>query len=124
MPTHTFNTVRHTVPFLGPALVAARAACGNDVSLGLVYDPPAWHVTKETAWTAPQIAAVQTALDGLPDPTPQQRAQNEIDAWPLSLKAFALALVDQINVLRQAAGMQTVTPAQALAAIRQKAGTL
>jgi hypothetical protein len=39
-------------------------------------------------------------------------------------RALALTLLDQINVLRVNAGLVAVTPAQALAAIRVKAGTL
>lgn len=107
------------------ALTAAvRVACGDATAGVATVDIAQIVVKKATDWTTPQVSATQTAIDGCPQLTSQRQAQNEIDNWPISMKAFALALVDQINVLRVAAGMQAVTPAQALAAIRSKAGTL
>jgi hypothetical protein len=64
-------------------------------------------------------AAAQTAQD-------QQAAQAFIDTLPIWAKALALALVDQLNVIRAAlpAPLPAITVAQAIAAIRAKAGTL
>jgi len=119
-----YQTFTSAVPPDPSALLAAvRTACGDPAAgIGGVF--PAYTVKKTTDWTAPQITATQVAVAACPVLTPQRQAQNEIDRWPISMQAFALALVDQINVLRQAAGMSQVTPSQALAAIRQKAGTI
>jgi len=83
-------------------------------------------VKKEPAWTAPQLAAAQTVIDGAADPTPAAAAQFSIDTWPIEYKALALALIDALNVLRThaAIGLPAITPQQAIAAIRAKAGTL
>lgn len=64
-------------------------------------------------------AAAQAAQDDLD-------AQLAIDAVPLVLKAIVLALIDQLNVIRAAlpSPLGAITPAQAIAAIRAKAGTL
>lgn len=119
----TFITARPTVPDPTALLSAVQVACG-DLTAGVQWQHPTYLVKKATDWTAPQIATTQTAIDTAPAMTPQRLAQNEIDQWPISMKAFALALVDQINVLRTQAGLPTVTPAQALTAIRNKAATL
>jgi hypothetical protein len=56
----------------------------------------------------------------------QLGAQLDVDAFPVATKAIVLALIDQLNVIR--AGLPTplgaITPAQAIAAIRTKAGLL
>lgn len=131
---HSF-TVR-AAPDLVALLATVRAACG-DASAGIGGLFPVYTVKKATEWTAPQIAATEAAFEVAVALTPQRQAQNEIDKWPLSLKALVLALIDRLNVLsqeivelRQATGLpQTpalsdVTPAQALSAIRAKAATL
>lgn len=103
-----------------------------------VYQSGAWHGVSDVVGpqgeqgiqgeqgeqgdTGPQGA--QNALDTTPNITPQRQAQNEIDNWPIALKALALTLLDQINMLRTRAGLPTVSSTQALAAIRDKAGTL
>jgi hypothetical protein len=118
---HAFTASSY--PDMVALLAAVRAACG-DASAGIGGDFPVYRVKKATDWTEQQIAATQAAFDSCPALTPQRQAQNEIDNWPISMKAFVLALIEQINVLRLQAGLSTVTPAQALAAIRNKAGTL
>lgn len=118
-----FQTTRQTVPDPVALVAAVRAACGDPAAEAGGF-LPRFMAVKGAVWTPAEVAATQTAIETCPDLTPQRQAQNEIDAWSISMKAFALALVDQINVLRQAAGLSTVTPAQALAAIRNKAATL
>jgi len=114
---------RGTPPDPVALLAVVRAACG-DSTAGVGGGVPAAVVKKATAWSGPEISATQAAIDSCAGLTPQRQAQNEIDRWPISMKAFALALVDQINVLRQQAGLSQVTPAQALQAIRNKAAEL
>lgn len=118
------QTLRANEPDAAALLTALRAL---DPTTGVQHTTGTFYVIKKaTAWTAPQIAAAQTALDSAPAATAQLTAQAEIDAWPITLKAFALALIDQLNVIRAALPVPKadLTPAQALAAIRAKAGTL
>lgn len=117
-PMGLISTVR-TALADATALVIDQNA-GLATSGGLVF------VQKATSWTPGDLTAAQTAIDTAPALTPQREAQNEIDNWPITVRALALALLDQINVLRAAlpTPLVAITPAQAMAAIRTKAGTL
>lgn len=120
----TFTSARTSRPDYNTLLAQLRAL---DPSAGLGLDlGPTYHVKKATAWTQPQINAAQTVINTAPETTPQLTAQAQVDALQLYEKAFILALIDQINVLRAAlpVPLAAITPAQALAAIRAKAGTL
>lgn len=77
-----------------------------------------------SSFTAGEQAALQTAIDTAVPWSLRACAQACVDTWPLDIKALALALLDQINVLRTQAGLQVVTVPVALAAIRTKAGQL
>ena len=94
-------------------------------------------VTKPAAWTSAEITAVQSAVTAAADDTPELDAQYQIDNWPISQKAFALALIDELNSMNANIAQlnavakttlpfstATITPAMAIAAIRIKAGTL
>lgn len=83
-------------------------------------------VEKPTAWTGAEITAVQSAVTAAVDRTPQNDAQNAVDQMSIYDKARDLALIDQLNVIRAAlpSPLAAITPAQALAAIKAKAGTL
>jgi len=83
-------------------------------------------VDKPSAWTAPQITAVQSAVTAAADATPQTDAQNYLDSMTIADKAIILAIIDQLNVIRAAlpSPLGAITPAQAVAAVRTKAGTL
>lgn len=120
-----FTSSRLTVPDLAALLVSLRSAVSSEV--GIQYrDPQHYTLKKDSAWQAAEITAAQAAIDTAPAMTPQRAAQNEIDAWPLAIKALALALIDQLNVIRAAlpTPLPAITPAQAVAAVRAKAGTL
>lgn len=71
-------------------------------------------------------AAVQAAIAAAPAATTQLDAQVAIDALPIIEKAIVLAIIDQLNVIRAAlpVPLGAITPAQAMAAVRAKAGTL
>jgi hypothetical protein len=128
MVPQLFSTLRGTPPDDVALLSAVKAALGNDPTLGLSYtaDPTRFVVTKATAWLAAELTAVQAAIEGAPALTPQVVAQRAIDAMLIYDKARDLALIDQLNVIRAAlpAPKPDITIAQALAAIRAKAGTL
>lgn len=83
-------------------------------------------IKKSTDWTAGQITQVQAVINAATGNSPQLQAQVEIDAWPIAMKALVLTLIDQLNTIRAAlpAPLPAITPAQALAAVRAKAGTL
>jgi len=124
----TLTTTRPTMPDPEALNAAVRTATGDATAI-LVFDPlgtGAWRGKKATAWTAPQITAAQNALDTTVADTPQRAAQREIDKMPIATKALLLTLLDQINQLRTqpTTTFASVTPAQALQAVRDKAGTL
>lgn len=116
-------TSANTNPDFGSLVNTLR---GADATIGVqhVEGTQAYRLKKATAWLPGQVAAAQNVIDNALASSPQLQAQNEIDHWPITIKALALMLVDQINVLRQAQSLPPVTPAQALAAIRTKAGQL
>lgn len=120
-----FTAVRTTEPDYSSLLTAVRAAV--DITVGLRRDDTTkWLLKKATAWTAPQIAAAQTALNTSAARTDELLAQAEVDTLGIRERAILLTLLDQINLLRTSPTtvMASVTPAQAIAAIRTKAGTL
>lgn len=120
----TFTSGRATEPDPASLLTAIKAL---DATAGLHHQPGSNYVVKKaTAWTAPQITAAQNAIDTAPAATAQLTAQVEVDQMSIYDKAFALALIDQLNVIRAAlpSPLAAITPAQALAAIKAKAGTL
>lgn len=125
MPLHTFTSLRTTDPSSSVLLAQLRAL---DASAACFPEPGSrsYVVKKGSAWTAQQIAAVQSLIDNAVANSPQLTAQTEIDNWPLSLQALVLTLIDQLNVLRAAlpSPLAAITPAQALTAVRTKAGTL
>lgn len=120
-----FTSTRLTPVDLG-ALVKTLLA--NDAT-AVVYNQlgtQVFFVEKATVWTGPQVTFVQNAIDAAPELTPQRQAQNEIDGWPIALRALVLALIDQLNFLRSkmTPPLGAMTPAQAMQVVRDKAGTL
>src|SRR5438045_2126304 len=81
---------------------------------------------KDTIWTAIQISQTQTSIDTTPTGTPNIDGQFQINTMAVLNKAILLTLLDQINIIRAALPipLPAITPAQAIAAIRAKAGTL
>lgn len=120
-----FTSARQTAPDLPQALADLRATIDSTIGGEWWFPGPA-RLKKNTAWTAPQITQAQTILDTAPAITPQRQAQNEIDGWPIAQRALVLALIDQLNVIRSKLSppLTDITAAQALAAVRAKAGTL
>lgn len=120
----SFTSSRQTEPDVAGLFASIRAL---DPTAGLQHTiGPTYILKKTTAWTAPQISAAQNAIDTAPASSVQLTAQAEIDAWPISVKALVLALIDQLNTIRAnlPTPLPAVTPAQALAAVRTKAGQL
>lgn len=124
----TFTTARTTTPDLVALIAALRTQLADPTAVLFPTGDAVgtWRGKKAQAWTAPDITAAQTLLDTTAPLTLELAAQHNVDAWPIELKALALALIDQLNVIR--ANLPTplgaITPAQAIAAIRAKAGTL
>lgn len=120
-----FTTQRSTEPDAASLLAQLRAL---DPTAGVQHEPGTqdYVLKKATAWTDPQRSAALNVLETAPALTPQLLAQAQIDAMPLATKAVVLALIDQLNVIRAAlpSPLGPITPAQAVAAIRAKAGTL
>ncbi len=116
----TFTVVRTTQPDPASLLAQLRAL---DATAGVQHLPgtQVYTIKKTTAWTGPQITAAQNVLET----AEQLAAQSRIDAYPIEIRALVLVLIDEINRLRAGTAPATaITPAQALAAIRTKAGTL
>lgn len=122
---HTFTTTRVTTPNALALLTAVRVAVDTTVGIVAQIDGT-YRAKKNTLWTAPQIAAAQTALDTCAADTPQLQAQQAIDDMPIATKALLLAIIDELNRLRTqpTTTFAAFTPAQAIAAVRAKAGTL
>lgn len=120
----SFTSARQTDPDAASLLALLRAL---DPTAGVQYGETGQFVIKKaTAWTAPQIATAQTVIDTAPATSPALSAQAQIDNMPVFEKAILLALLDQINTIRGALvpPLSAITPAQALSAVRTKAGQL
>ena len=127
MPTHIQVPVnRATRPDNAAMVAAIRAALSDPTATLSCPDGVTVYAKKATDWTPAHIAQAQTVIAQAAALTPQLAAQRQVDQFPIEYRALVLALVDAINVLRThpAIGLPAVTPAQALAAIRTKAGTL
>lgn len=96
----------------------------QDPTAGLMPDGMSATIDKATDWTPQQITQVQNVIDTAPADTPQLEAQFQVDSISLFDKALVLTLIDELNILRALHGLAARTPAQALAALRAKAGTL
>lgn len=120
---HEFVSSRQTWPDPTSLLTAIRNA--TDATAGISFtDAQHYSVKKATEFSNADLTACQAAIDGVAAATPRLAAQADIDRWPIEMRALLLTLLDQINVLRNASGLSTITPAQALNAVRTKAGTL
>lgn len=120
-----FSSARTTVPD-HPALASLlQTTIDPAIAIGPLSQTR-FRVKKPTDWTAPQIQAAQNVLDTAPARTDELSAQFEVDKLGIREKAILLTLLDQINLLRTqpATVFASVTPAQAVTAVRAKAGTL
>lgn len=128
MASQTF-TRASTFPDLATLYPAVSAAIGSQFMLVLDYrddgSKPV-QIDKATPWLPAEIAAVQTAVTAAAS---SPVGQTQVDNLPIWAKALALALIDQLNVIR--ADLTTlgitrpaITVNQAIGAIRTKAGTL
>lgn len=118
---HTFTATGPAIPHWPSVLQTIRQV---DATAGLMPDGLSADIDKATTWTAQQVTQVQTVIDTAPRDTPQVEAQYQADTISVFDKALVLALIDQFNVLRALHSLPAITPAQAIAAIRTKAGTL
>lgn len=121
-----FSSDRTTVPDHGGMVASVRVACGDASASVIVRSASSYSVKKAAAFTPAEITAIQAAIDAAPAQTARTQAQQTIDGWPLEYKALILALIDALNVVRAKlpTPLPPITPAQALQAIRDKAGTL
>jgi hypothetical protein len=129
MPNYQiFVSARTTLPDW-PAVLAAIRTAVNDATVAGGPDlgrVDSYRLKRQGDWSSADITATQSLIDGAPAVTLQILSQRAIDAWPIEFKALVLALIDQLNTIRAAlpSPLPPITPAQALAAIRAKAGTL
>lgn len=119
------SSARTTVPDEPSLLALLRANVDVAITIGPLSQT-SFRAKKPTLWTAPQITAAQSAVDTVAARTDELTAQTEVDKLGIRERAILLTLLDQINLLRTqpTTVMSSVTPAQAIAAIRTKAGTL
>jgi hypothetical protein len=120
----SFASGRTTEPDPASLLAQLRAVVDATVGVQHAVGTVGYVLKKTTAWTAPQITAAQNAIDTAPTTSDQLTAQALIDSLSIFDKAQDLTLLDEINVLRSALSLTPRTVAQAIAAIRTKAGTL
>lgn len=112
--------------------ITAAAIPNEGVSIGDPAVRATWSVQFLAAATPAQKVQAQTILNTVAVDAAAQATQDQIDAQafvdtlPIWAKALTLALIDQLNVIRAAlpAPKPDITPAQAITAIRNKAGTL
>jgi hypothetical protein len=122
---HTFTSTRTTIPDWPPLLASIRTTT-NDATVAGIWLADSCRLKRAGVWSAADIATTQTLIDNAPALTPQIAAQRTVDGWPIELRALVLALIDQLNTIRAAlpSPLPPITPAQALAAVRTKAGNL
>ena len=120
------TTARVTAPDPVAVSAAIKTATGDPTATLIQSTPGVWRGKKATAWSQADTDAAQTIVDTTAALTPQQIAQRVVDAWPIEYRALVLALIDELNILRQhaAIGLAPRTPTQAITAIRNKAATL
>lgn len=102
------------------------------VSIGSPADRATWIPAFTAAATPAQKAAAAALLLTIAIDAPaqaladEQDAQAFVDTLPIWAKALGLAIIDQLNIIRAALAspLPPITPAQAIAAIRAKAGVL
>jgi hypothetical protein len=117
--------------FLDGALRAAGVPIIG-VAIGVETDRATWRIEFDPAATPGQRADGATLLQTITIDAAalaaqdQKDAQLHVDSFSILQKAIVLALIDQLNVIRAAlpTPLSAITPAQALAAIRAKAGML
>ena len=91
-----------------------------DATLGGLPIHNLHRMKKATPWERGDIDAVQAFLDTTASSRTKLLARQRVDTWPIEVRALLLVLIDQLNILRNQAGLSTVTPAQAMQAIRVK----
>jgi hypothetical protein len=104
----------------------------DGVSIGDPANRATWAAQFTAAATPAQKATAAALLLSVVVDAAAQATQDQLDAQafidtlPIWAKALALALIDQLNVIRAGlpAPLGPITVAQAIAAIRAKAGTL
>lgn len=115
-------------PDLAGLIAAVRPTIGDPFYISTQTDADVLSVVveKPRAWAAGEVTAVQNAVTAATVTSARTEAQAVIDAMPILEKAIVLALIDQLNTIRAAlpTPLGPITPAQALAAVRTKAGSL
>jgi len=121
-----FTTLRLTIPDPVALATAIRSVTADQSAVLVPLPDGSWRGKKTAPWSVGELAAAQAALDTTATLTAQLAAQRVVDGIPIETKAIVLALIDALNVIRAAlpAPLAPITPAQAIAAIRAKAGTL
>jgi len=127
MALQILTIARATPPNMG-ALVTALTpllSVGGAGSFQIRYQDGAV-IIEQAHFTSVNVASVQAAVAAAPVNTLELDRQAEIDNLSITTKAIVLALIDQLNVIRAAlpSPLGAITPAQAIAAVRAKAGTL
>jgi|SRR6266446_3782054 len=121
-----------TVATLLDAALKAAGIPIIGVSIGDPNTRGTWRVQYEAGATDAQRAAgavllTTLTIDAKTQAVQDQRdAQAQVDAIPLYLRAIVLTVFDQINVIRNSlpVPLPAIKPAEAIAAIKQKASGL
>lgn len=117
---HDFNgPMNLDMPSLHANLRALDATAGVALISLTTY-----RVKKNTTWTTNQINAAQSAINASPTITERLTAKNVINNWPIEMRALLYVMLDQINLLRAQHSLSSITPAQVLTAVLNKADTL
>lgn len=100
-------------------LLDVRAAVSSDVGL---YQKENFHIRlkKTTTWTPAQITAVTTLVQAAEPRSVSVDGKRAVDRYPPEIRALALVMLDEVNLIRTQLGLPVRTPAQLVAAIKTK----
>ena len=119
----TFISARTTVPDMAILEESLRSAIDATVGVSTILTTPGTYTLKRSGvviWTPSDISTAQNLIDTSPVRTVVTVGKKNADHLPIELKALGFVLLDQINVLRQRAGLATISVSQVLPAIKVK----
>ncbi len=100
-------------------ILDVQAAVSADVGL---YQKENFHIRlkKNTTWTPAQISTVTALVQSAEPRSPRVDGKRAVDRYPTEIRALALVMLDEVNLIRTQLSLSPRTPAQLVAAIKTK----